>query len=528
MKHFLLFSFVCIANFVQAQRNYSDPAIDVLHYSFNLELNDQNDMIQGEAVITIRFLRDTKIFDLDMVKRNNTGKGMVVTNVKENNNVVFFTQEDDFVHISTAVNAGDTIDYTVNYKGIPADGLIIDKNKYGHRTFFGDNWPNRAHNWLPCIDHPSDKASVDFIITAPEHYQVIANGVQAEENNLPNHLKLTHWKETAELPTKVMTIGVADFAVNYAGDVDCIPVYSWVYPEDKNPGFYDYALAKDILPFLIKNAGPYAYHKLANVQSKTKFGGMENASAIFYTENSIHGDRKVEALLAHEIAHQWFGDATTETDWPHIWLSEGFATYMTHMYLENKYGTDTLHTRMAEDRKAVIDFSKKRTTPVVDSSSAGNYMQLLNANSYQKGGWVLHMLRRKLGDSLFWKGIQSYYSQYAGKNASTNDFRKAMEASTGQDLQLFFKQWLFTAGQPLISSTWKYNSGSRTITFTIKQKQSIPFEFPLQVAMQSATDTTLGTINVKGKISTTTIPCPNKPENVVIDPNIDMLFEEEK
>jgi aminopeptidase N len=183
---------------------------------------------------------------------------------------------------------------------------------------------------------------------------------------------------------------------------------------------------------------------------------------------------------------------------------------------------------MAEDRKAVIEFSKKRTTPVVDSSSGGNYMQLLNANSYQKGGWVLHMLRRKLGDSLFWKGIQSYYTQYAGKNASTNDFRKAMEASSGQDLQLFFKQWLFTAGQPVISSTWKYNSGNRTITFTIKQKQAIPFEFPLQVAMQSATDTTLGIVNVKGKISTTTIPCPAKPENVVIDPNIDMLFEEEK
>ena len=203
----LLFS--CMASY--AQRDDSFPFIDVLHYTFNLQLNDDNNTIKGEAVISIKMLQTIPSFDLDLVKKKEDGKGMMVAAVKENGNTVSFLQELQSIHIYTSAHAGDTVIFTIIYEGIPADGLIIDKNKYGHRTFFGDNWPNRAHNWLPCADNPADKASVDFIVTAPEHYQVIANGVQVEENNLPAHLKQTHWKETVDLPTKVMVIGAADF-----------------------------------------------------------------------------------------------------------------------------------------------------------------------------------------------------------------------------------------------------------------------------------------------------------------------------
>ncbi|HTE11412.1 MAG TPA: M1 family metallopeptidase [Chitinophagaceae bacterium] len=524
MKKFWLFCFLSSCILTHAQRDNSFPVIDVLHYTFNLQLNDENNNIKGEAIISIKFLQTIPSFDLDMVKKNSSGRGMIVTGVKENNSPVSFLQEVETIHIYSTAKAGDTVIYTISYAGIPADGLIIDKNKYGHRTFFGDNWPNRAHNWLPCIDNPSDKASVDFIVTAPEHYQVVSNGLQVEENNLPNHFKLTHWRETVDLPVKVMAIGAADFAVNRAGDVDGIPVYSWVYPEDKDQGFHDYAMAKDILPFFIKNLGPYAYRKLANVQSKTQFGGMENASAIFYYENSV-GDRKLEALLAHEIAHQWFGNSATETSWPHLWLSEGFATYMTHLYLENKYGADTLQKRLQQDRDTVIAFSKKKYTPVVDSSVASNFFQLLNANSYKKGGWILHMLRRKLGNAIFWLGIKNYYAQYAGKNASTDDFRKIMEAVSGQDLQSFFQQWLFTAGHPVLKISWKYDKAKKSVFITIEQTQPVVFQFPLQMAIQSASGEMLQTFLVKEKMTTIDIPLATKPLKILPDPNINLLFE---
>ncbi len=525
MKYLLLICFLIYCTLLNAQRDYRNTGIDVLHYTFNLQLNDENDIIKAEAGISIKFTKDLTAFDLDLVKKKNTGKGMTVFSVKENNTAITFLQDDELLHINSGATTGDTVQYTITYEGIPADGLIIDKNKYGHRTFFGDNWPNRAHNWLPCIDNPSDKASVDFIVTAPEHYQVVSNGLQTEENNLPNHLKQTHWKETADLPAKVMVIGAADFAVNYTGDVGCVPVYSWVYPENKDAGFYDYALAKDILPFFIKNIGPYAYRKLANVQSKTRFGGMENASAIFYFENSVQGDRKVEALLTHEIAHQWFGNTATEASWQHIWLSEGFATYMTHLYIENKYGRDSMDERLRDDRTKVIEFSAKRNTPIVDASVVSNFTQLLNANSYQKGGWVLHMLRRKLGDDLFWQGIKNYYAQYAGKNATTDDFRKVMEAAGSQDLQDFFKQWLFTPGQPALHITQGYDKKTKSVVVSIIQTQPVLFQFPLQISIESGTTKELKTIDIKEKATVLYLPSVTKSLHLTIDPNTNLLYE---
>jgi aminopeptidase N len=302
------------------------PDIDVQHYTFRIVLNDQNDTIKGQATVDIKFLTGIKAFQLNLVKPGAKGKGMRVSSVTEQGKNISFSQDSDIVNINSIAKAGSFHNYTIAYKGIPADGLIISTNKFGHRTFFGDNWPNRAHNWLPCADYPADKATVDFIVTAPDHYQVVANGFKVEEKELAGRLKLTHWREKAPLPTKVMVIGVADFAIDHAGDVGSIPLYTYVFPENEIAGFKSYAIAKEILPFYIKMFGPYAYEKLANVQSKTIYGGMENASAIFYFENSV-GSKGIEELMAHEIAHQWFGDAATEKDFAHLWLSEGFATY---------------------------------------------------------------------------------------------------------------------------------------------------------------------------------------------------------
>ncbi|MDX1937369.1 MAG: M1 family metallopeptidase [Flavihumibacter sp.] len=502
--------------------------VDVQHYRFQLLLNDANDTIKGNATISILFLKNTNVVELDLYKKNESGKGMLVTAVTENNNTVKFSQQEEILRIATFAKAGETIQYTIHYHGVPANGLIIDKNKYGQRTFFADNWPNRAHHWLPCIDHPADKAAVEFMVTAPQHYQVVANGVQVEETNSDDGFNTTYWKETVALPTKVMAIGVANFAVQYAGAVDCIPVYSWVYPKDKEKGFYDYAPAKEILSWFIKTIGPYAYLKLANVQSKTRFGGMENASVIFYAEDKISGTRDEEALLAHEIAHQWFGNSATEINWQHIWLSEGSATYLTHLYLEATKGTETLQQGLQKDRSTVVAFSKTNNKPVIDLSVQNNFTQLLNANSYQKGSWVLHMLRRKLGDDNFSKGLKNYYQQYAGKNASTEDFRKVMETTSGQDLQSFFTQWLYTPGQPQLRWSWQYHADKKTVSITVDQQQAHLFQFPLQVLVQSGNDVTTKSSNITAAQTIITIPAESKPNQVVLDPNTNLLFEEIK
>ncbi|HZI53508.1 MAG TPA: M1 family metallopeptidase, partial [Chitinophagaceae bacterium] len=383
----------------------------------------------------------------------------------------------------------------------------------------------RGHNWIPCNDDPADKAPVEFIIIAPEYYQVVSNGILVEETNLPGNKKLTHWKEDVPIATKVMVIGAADFAVNLVAVVDnCIPVYSWVYPENKSKGFYDFALTADMLSYFIKNVGPYGYKKLANVQSKTTFGGLENANTIFYNENYVTGTREHEQTYAHEVAHQWFGNMATEKSFAHLWLSEGFATYMAILYFEHKYGADTARSMLTEDRNEVIEFVKTSDQPVIDEST--DYMELLNANSYQKGGWILHMLRRQLGDSTFWKCIQKYYSTYAGKNADSRDLQLIFEMVSGKNLSVFFKQWLYTPGIPKLDVSWSYLIREKKVSVTVKQLQKNVFVVPLELSLTSVSgNNQTATVNVSKQEETFLVSVKEKINSVTLDPKTSLLFE---
>ena len=519
MRNVFLLVFLIVYLNVTAQGK-----IDILHYKYEIELNDNNDTIYGKAEIKVKFDRPTKYINLDFVLQNNKGKGMIIDSIS-GPNVKNFTSYSDSLKINFPKPIfDDVVFYYIFYHGIPSDGLIISKNKYGHRTFFADNWPNRGHNWIPCVDDPADKASVEFIVTAPQHYQVVANGILVEETNLTNNKKLTHWKEDVSVATKVMVIGAAEFAVSLAGIVnDCIPVYSWVYPEDRDKGFYDFAQAMEILPFFIKNVGPYGYKKLANVQSKTTFGGLENASAIFYAENSVTGSREKENLLAHEIAHQWFGNMATEKSFAHLWLSEGFATYYSILYFEKKYGADTATYMLNEDRNQVIAFAKNNDHSVIDETK--DYMELLNPNNYQKGSWVLHMLRRQMGDSVFHTSIKTYYAEYAGKNADTKDLQKVFEKTSGKDLSVFFQQWLYTAGIPTLDVSWNYLPNEKKVSVTVKQLQKTSFVFSLEFQLKNSNgNNTIKTIPVSKQEETFVISVKEKPASVILDPNTSLLF----
>ncbi len=498
---------------------------DVLHYRFELSLTDQSDAISCKATILVKFIVPVDQLTLDLTSVKGS-KGMQVTSVTEKDTTVEYSHQQNkiVIKLSRKAKTEEIRSFTIAYNGIPSDGLIISKTKYGQRSFFADNWPNRGHNWLPCIDDPADKATVEFIVTAPQHYQVVSNGVLIEETNLADNKKLTHWKEDVPIATKVMVIGAADFAVSLAGVVDnCIPVYSWVYPQNRDDGFYDYALATDILPFFIKTVGPYGYKKLANVQSKTTFGGLENANTIFYSEKSVTGTRKSESTIAHEIAHQWFGNMATEKSFAHLWLSEGFATYFSILYFENKYGKDTATSMLKEDREQVIAFAKKSDKAVVDDDP--DFMQLLNANSYQKGGWILHMLRSQLGDSIFHKSIKTYYATYAGRNADTKDLQKIVEKVSGKDLSVFFQQWLYTPGIPGLEVKWNYSIKEKKLLVTVKQLQNPVFEFPLEIGIRLAAGKTIfETMRLSQQTQTFSFSLKEKPQKILLDPNTSLLF----
>lgn len=507
----------------------NNPFIDIKHYRFELSLNDSTDVIGGKATIMLVFTKPADHIELDLKQKLQDGKGMLVNSVFARDSEVSFTQTENklVIRFGETVKASEERTLTVSYSGIPGDGLIISKNKFGDRTFFGDNWPDRAHHWLPVVDHPSDKASVEFIVTAPLHYAVIANGVKMEESVLNKNIKLTHWREEVPVSTKVMVIGAARFAIQYAGEAANVPVESWVFPENRLEGFHDFASASQILDFFHTHIGNYPYKKLANVQSKTRYGGMENASNIFYFENFVNGKADHDDLIAHEIAHQWFGNSATEADWHHVWLSEGFATYFTQLYNEYTYGKERRAENMGLQRKDVIEYAKRDPSPVVLSKLPTRLTDILNVNSYQKGGWVLHMLRIKLGDDAFWRGIRHYYKKYRNSTASTADLQKIMEESSGQDLDQFFRQWLYTPGHPVVEVSWTYHTGRKAIEVTVSQIQSgVLFNFPLEIGISAGgSPRVIETIQISAKTQKFIIRSELKPDKILADPMINLLFE---
>jgi aminopeptidase N len=498
--------------------------IDVLHYRYEIELNDQSDAIVGKALVTIKFLSDASEIRLDLVSLEEE-KGMMAYQVLEQGQRLTSSHKDNVLLFQLAKPAkkGEERTFEIGYMGTPKDGLIISRNQYGDRTFFADNWPNRAHNWIPCNDTPADKASVEFIVTAPSQYRVISNGLLVEEKAIDATRKKTYWKEDTPIATKVMVIGAARFAVTRVDSAYRVPVTAWVYPQDSAKGAYDYALADDILGYMESYIGPYPYKKLANVQSKTIFGGMENANAIFYAENTVTGTRSSEALLAHEIAHQWFGNTATEKSFAHLWLSEGFATYFTNLYIEHKYGADSFQKRLQDERRQVIQFVRTSNHPVVDSTS--DYMDLLNANSYQKGNWVLHMLRRTVGEEGFKKSIKAYYNLYKDSNADTRDFQRVVEETTGAKLDTFFRQWLYQPGVPKLDVRWR-SQPSKAIEINVLQQSKVLYQLPLEIGIVYKDGSQeVQRINVSRAAEAFQVPVKEKPVKVILDPNTNLLFD---
>ncbi len=505
-------------------RNYS---IDIQHYKFTIELNDSTNIIDGVAEVTILVKNPELNFHLDLTGKGEDGYGMKISSMMHLEKPLKYAHENDRVMVSlnSLPRRGEKIILQIRYSGIPADGLVISTNKFGDRTFFGDNWPNRAHHWIPTIDHPYDKASCEFIITAPDHYQSIANGVLIEKKSLPGKRTQAHWKEEKPIPTKVMVIGVARFATEISGEIDGIPIETWVYPQNQMQGFSDFKVATQITDYFVKNIGPFPYRKLANVQSTTRFGGMENASNIFYFENSVTGKNEHEDLIAHEIAHQWFGDAASEKDWYHVWLSEGFATYFTNLYYESAYGKDQLVDRMQKQREEVVRYYKTNPAPVIDTTLA-DINRVLNTNTYQKGGWFLHMLRKEVGDESFWKGIKDYYGTYQHSTAMTSDFRAIMEKASGKSLKLFFDQWLRKAGHPILSGTWTYDAKKKQVKLLLRQNQETPFFLAVDVAITDGNGATEVRVAQMGeKEAEFTYLVKKRPQAVLLDPDAWLLFE---
>ena len=504
--------------------------IDIQHYKFSLSLSDSADVIYGNAQITILFKKaGMQNFRLDLINKtaDRKDKGMVIDAINVENVPVAYTHQNDevIINLPKPSTANSTIVFSITYHGIPFDGLRIGATKFGDRSFFCENWPNRARHWLPTLDHPSDKATSEFIVTAPSHYKVISNGLLMEESDMGNNTKLTHWKQSVPVSCWLFVLGVAEFAVKYVDQFNGKSIQSWVYAKNREAGFYDFDKpTKAVLEFYSSYVGPFAYEKLANIQCASVNGGMETSSAIFYGQDLINGkgDERLRNIVIHEIAHQWFGNAVTETTWDDAWLSEGFATFFTLLFIEKEYGKEEYEKGIIKARKSVFDMAEKMPEFSIVSPRSAEKEPVTSGITYQKGAWVLHMLRNLVGESNFKKGIQSYYAKFYNANATTDDFRSEMEKASGKDLKTFFKQWLYQPINPVINGTWEYITSAKKITIRLEQTQSgeMLFNIPVEIGYfkEGSTTPSIIKINLTKKQQVQSFSVTGTPAKLEIDP----------
>jgi aminopeptidase N len=458
---------------------------------------------------------------------------------------VAFARTPETIRVPLPAGQRDTLRVTVNYGGEVRDGLVIRTDAQGRWTAFGDNWPNRARHWIPSIDHPSDKATVSWTVRTPAGRTVVANGRQLPLGRMRvgyAEARTVRWREDRPIPTYAMVIAAAPFVRHELGAAACglaelercveQAVYTMPEVRDYMPG--PFASARGVVEWMARLVGPFPYEKLAHVQSSTIYGGMENASAIFYDERLFRDRTMSVELIAHETVHQWFGDAVTEREWPHLWLSEGFATYFSALWTERSQGPDAFRAQMTATRSQILaDTVAVARRPVIDTIET-TLTALLNANSYQKGGWTLHMLRRLVGDSAFFRGVRQYYNAHRHGTALTDDLRRAVEATSGRPLDWFFDQWLRRPGYPTPVLRWDYDSTASSVSVTVDQERARfgLYRFPLTLAIQ---DPSGGVRRVQIEVAaqprtTVQLPFPvaARPARVVLDPDTDLLarFEE--
>jgi len=527
IKHFCLILCVSSASFVVGQdylKRYKQ--LDVLHYDLKINLSDKQNNIQVKEQVTIQFLQKTDSFKLDLVGRFEDSLGMKISSVTQENQAVSFKQYAEKVTFFVGnINKGETRTFLIEFEGVPTDGLIIGQNKFGDRTFFADNWPMRAKHWFACVDHPSDKAMVKMEISAPKEYQVVSNGIpnQYIEANKKNGNLFFETK--IPIPTKVIVFGAANFEKQtLPRKKNQVEITNFVYPQDKENGLKDFEQADTILAYFEAHIGKFPFEKLYNVQSTTRYGGMENAGCIFYDEKAITGKGNINELIAHEIVHQWFGNSATELDWPHLWLSEGFATYLTDLYIEDHKGKGAFLSQLRKQRDAVIRFSAKNKLPLKDSIST-NTQDMLNTNAYQKGAWILHMLREQVGKELFWKAIASYYDAYKYSNATSKDFIHIFEKVTLTDLTQFYEDWICQPGHPILMYSIVQKEEKVKIKFSQIQPENFHFSLDFLVLYEDNTKE-IKTLYFDDKETNIEWATQKKITSLKLDPNFKLLFEE--
>ncbi|MBF6568407.1 MAG: DUF3458 domain-containing protein [Candidatus Binataceae bacterium] len=514
-----------------------DRVADIEHIRLEVELDFDRQAISGTATHRLSAIVD----QLDRLEFD--AAELAIKSVRANGNPVEFTTDNGklIVMLPDPLSAGAQAEIAIDYETIrPRRGLYF----VGPDQAFPDKpveaWTQGededSRYWFPCYDYPNDKATSEVIATVPERFTAISNGaLVATTANSACRTKTWHWRQEVPHCAYLITLAAGEFVElrDQAGEV---PVLYYVHPGREEDARRAFGNTPRMIQFYERIIGvPYPYAKYAQVAvTDFIFGGMENTSATTQTADTLHDARahldfSSDPLVAHELAHQWWGDLLTCRDWAHAWLNEGFATYFEALWCEKNLGADEFAWNLRQDRANYFGEDAHHYRRPIVCNRYRAPIELFDRFLYEKGGLVLHMLRRLLGDQLFFRSLNLYCTRHRGQSVITQDLQRACEDTTGRNLDWFFDQWVYKEGHPEIEVSSSYDDQRKTVGITVKQTQQANqnialFRFPVVVTlMQADGSETRHQVEIDRKEQTFHLAASKAPKAVRFDPGYDIL-----
>ncbi len=529
MKYLFLFFFslVFAADEYAPLNRTKDRQVDIKHIKINVSVDLKTKSVFGYVTHTLSPLKnELKSFTLD-------GDDMIIRRVRMKDQDLKFNHSGNKIHIelSNTIGWNDTVDVRIDYSAYPRKGTYF----FGPDETYPDQpwqaWTQGEtednHHWVPLYDYPNERATFETILTVDERFQAVSNGELVSLKKNENGTHTWHWRENFPMVAYLISFVVGEFEKVEDSYKD-IPVNYWVYKENRKETNRSFGLTTDMMKVFGDLSGiEYPYEKYDQIiVDNFMFGGMENITLTHNTDRTMHNefaspDVSSEGLVAHELAHQWYGDMLTTRNWENIWLNEGFATFLSRVYRHMKFGQDEGEYIRYGEMQSYFGSNKRWSRPTV-CNKYYNPIDLFDGHVYAKGSLILSMMENVLGKDAFWKAVKHYTKENQYKCVETQDFKKSIEEVTGQNLDWFFKQWLYEAGYPKYDVKWNYLQRNRSVQLRIKQTQKGNlFKMPIKIRI----DKKEHEVWVKEKDFMIEIPASKRPEMVIFNSGSLVLSE---